>query len=1065
VGLFHKKHSKHAVARPHHKMLRGIRSLMRICRFEQMESRQLLSVTPSPIHLGATYLEDANLDDTSSYLKIDGAATTTKVADIIEISFSGGADGTTLDKITINTHGDTFFDTADKGTGDSLPFTLVAEVGCEIDWTRSQKPADGSTTLVLYFKNFHAGDKLVFSIDVDEKGPTAVAEGGEFGIPDLYEGEPDASNKATIEGTFLAPHMKSLDGAAVHFYDTYTFSDSLKEKLPDDLLSLDKPASQKYLPSQCSPGKVFTAGAESLLQQTPLPVTISGYVYYDVNADNVQQSGETGIDGVTLELFILTGGSYVSTGKIVQTKSDGSYQFSGEDLLPGTYRVVETQPTGYLSVGATPGTVDAVTHGSVETENILVGIDLEGGENSIHNDFAETLPAEISGYVYHDADNNGLRYFGEEGIGGVRIVVENIVTHATKETTTNADGSWSIGGLMPGQYKVTESQPTTYTDGLDAAGTVEGIVVGAAHNPGDLIDGVVLVGGQSGIDYDFGELKFARVDGYVYVDSNNNGIRDTGEKPIAGVTVTLLDASGNAISGKTTTTNLSGYYAFENLTPGTYGVRETQPVEPTFPLYYDGLDTVGTVDGVSKGKDYNDQPPGDKLDGIVLGSGKSGLNYNFGELEPAELSGYVYFDANNNGQKDAGETGIGGATVELLDADGKSTGVTRETGADGSYSFDRLKPGVYSVKETQPTRYDDGIDREGSAGGTAVNPGDLIQTITLGSGTKATDYDFGELLTIISGRVFKDGPTIHIKQGDPEPNIAALRDGKFTSDDTPLSGVTMILCDGSGSPLQYEITPDHWVNITTKTAADGTYQFILNDFGLYGGGTYTVRQVRPADYLPGIATAGTNAGSVYNKYAQPTTKEASDWGLIYDPKAGIEGFDPTGTLSAGITHILISAGDNAREYNFSEVVVQRDPGGFPHYDPPPTVDTPLAPPQQPYGEYHFVAMPYSVPQLVIPEMAGGSGGPGGFSWHLSVINAGQPRQMAKGEDFSQYPQHTLFDPESWSGAPVDQGEFILADENGSPLKTIQFGIGGAVPVVGDWSGDGVTEVGVFIDGL
>ena len=51
--------------------------------------------------------------------------------------------------------------------------------------------------------------------------------------------------------------------------------------------------------------------------------------------------------------------------------------------------------------------------------------------------------------------------------------------------TSQSDGSWSVGGLMPGQYKVTEITPPGYLDGLDAAGTVAGTVTGTAHNPGD----------------------------------------------------------------------------------------------------------------------------------------------------------------------------------------------------------------------------------------------------------------------------------------------------------------------------------------------------------------------------------------------------------------------------------------------------------------------------------------------------------------------------------------------------------------------------------------------------
>ena len=110
------------------------------------------------------------------------------------------------------------------------------------------------------------------------------------------------------------------------------------------------------MPGECSPGPVYTAAASGAVTQTPLPITLSGTVFEDLNIDNMQDSGELGIAGVTLTLYELDNGSYVATGKTATTDANGNYKFDGP--LPGTYRVVETQPDGYLSVGDTPGTVN-----------------------------------------------------------------------------------------------------------------------------------------------------------------------------------------------------------------------------------------------------------------------------------------------------------------------------------------------------------------------------------------------------------------------------------------------------------------------------------------------------------------------------------------------------------------------------------------------------------------------------------------------------------------------------------------------------------------------------------
>ena len=60
------------------------------------------------------------------------------------------------------------------------------------------------------------------------------------------------------------------------------------------------------MPPDCSPGPVYTAGGSAAsVQQTPLPITLSGTVFEDLNADNKQEAGDPGIAGVTLTLYEL----------------------------------------------------------------------------------------------------------------------------------------------------------------------------------------------------------------------------------------------------------------------------------------------------------------------------------------------------------------------------------------------------------------------------------------------------------------------------------------------------------------------------------------------------------------------------------------------------------------------------------------------------------------------------------------------------------------------------------------------------------------------------------------
>ena len=62
---------------------------------------------------------------------------------------------------------------------------------------------------------------------------------------------------------------------------------------------------------------------------------------------------------------------------------------------------------------------------------------------------------------------------------------------------------------------------------------------------------------------------------FVWYDTNDNGIQDSGENGVSGVTVELEDTSGNILS--TTTTDANGAYHFTGLTPGQYEVQFVAP--------------------------------------------------------------------------------------------------------------------------------------------------------------------------------------------------------------------------------------------------------------------------------------------------------------------------------------------------------------------------------------------------------------------------------------------------------------------------------------------------------
>lgn len=1015
MGLFFKTHGKHSVPGPLHKASRAVRSLSRVCRFEPLESRQLLSVTP--IQLAATYFEDSNEFDTSSNLN----GTTTSVADLFQISFTGGAEGTQLTSLTIALDS-TFFDT-DGTLGGTYGHFLLTPISSDDFTVNPPTLSADHTTLTFTFSGFDAGEKLVFTVDVDEyvKGEvSAVAEGIEF-------------QGATLTGSFTAPHMEEATVSNAVFYDNFAshypaFSGTtLATLLPND--NYDNPPADAYMPSQCSPGSVYTALAYGTVSQSPLS-TISGTVFDDADGDNVQDSGDPGIAGVTLTLYKLVDGQYVATGATATTDSSGNYVF--RDLTDGTYRVVESQPSAYANVGA--ATEDSV----VTTVNIISGITLDSND-SVNNDFAETQ-FTLSGHVYFDANRNGTFDSADSPLSAVTVSLYKLNDGNyvfVRNTTTNGNGSYAFTDLAPGVYRVVEgTEPVTwgYADGTDTAGKIGGGGVGTVGD--DQISAIALddtytiftVGGtfdNSAEGYDFGELGIG-ISGRVYLDLDNDGQYDSTDTNLPGVTIWLCDSSCNPI--QSTTTGADGTYAFLNLAPGAYCVMEVQPDG-----YMQGGETLGSLGGALN--------TANRICAVPLTSGVSGTDYNFYELLPASIQGRVYVDRNMNSVYDSTDTLLSGVTVWLLNSSGNRLQSTT-TDSNGRYAFTNLTPGTYGVEEVQPAEYLEGWNQVGTAGGTLSGP-DFVYSVTLGVGVNGLNYDFWEFVPgKISGYVFQDGPTLKLSVGDTftRPSDYGY-DGQLTPDDARLAGVTLILCDGSGTPL----SDSNGQQITTVTDANGYYEFS----GLLPG-IYSVIEIQPTGYVPGIDTAGSEGGVVVNRY------ETIDPSLLATLAVDTSG--------SAIVMITIDAGTAAVNYDFSEMLVKYQPHGNPPSDPPPM--TPLPPTVAlPFANSQSYAVPYAVPFTTPQLMSGGSGGPGGYTWHLSIIDAGQPRGDGVIGEFAQYSQSTLFDPVSWSDAKMNEAQFVLADQDGNLLKTVRFGRAGAKPVTGDWSGSGTTKVGVFIDGV
>jgi hypothetical protein len=403
--------------------------------------------------------------------------------------------------------------------------------------------------------------------------------------------------------------------------------------------------------------------------------SISGYVYHDANNDGLREAGESPIAGSSVELRNASG----TTIATASTDATGRYEFTQDSTIstaPATRTVLATfdsSKTGWTrsmeiaqfdpslgtltqveivnsatfesqmsfeSLDGESSTIAATVNGTATlsgpgftglTASLSLSDSYDAAPEDGEIDFAGpaghesgpisatgseslslTAPADLSSYIGTGTVTVTERVRASSSVSGPGNVLALLNTSAQAEVSVIYHYNPS-DALQPGDYLIVQSpQPAGYIDGLDSR---DGTVL-----PGSAVTDVIPIAysGSSLTDNNFGELLPASLSGHVYIDANDNGLRDTGEVPLAGVVVNLLGTTDPGLLAATSvSTDASGTYRFDNLRPGDYTIRETQP-----PGFRDGQDSIGTLGGTEA----------DDAFFVAVAQGDVGEDYDFGEL-------------------------------------------------------------------------------------------------------------------------------------------------------------------------------------------------------------------------------------------------------------------------------------------------------------------------------------------------------------------------------------------------------------------------------------------------
>ncbi|WP_394940460.1 SdrD B-like domain-containing protein [Psychromicrobium sp. YIM B11713] len=567
--------------------------------------------------------------------------------------------------------------------------------------------------------------------------------------------------------------------------------------------------------------------------------SVGDKVWLDQNGDGIQDPNEPGVPNVTVHLFDGAGQPVLDANGqpvITTTDADGNYLFP--NLPAGDYKVKVDLPDGYKTTPAAAGT-DREKDSNVDPTGLSDTVTVNAATpNRRDVDAGLQVNGSLGDKVWLDRNGDGIQDPNEPGVAGVKVDLLDgngqPVLDANGQpitTTTDAQGNYLFSNLPAGTYKVKVELP----EGYKTTSTASGADREKDSNVGtDGISDAVTIdaANPNRRDVDAGLVVNGTIGDTIWRDDNRDGVQDPNEPGMPGLKVTLLDKDGNVV--KETTTDENGKYQFTDVPAGDYKVKVEVP---------DGFKPTDPAAGGDPTKDSNLDPTGVSDTVTVDENNRIRQDIDGGLVVNGSIGDKVWFDRNSNGVQDAGEPGVAGVTVHLLDGNGQPVNdangnpITTTTDADGNYLFPNLPAGDYKVKVDLPADRKfapqaAGTDREKDSN---VGTDGVSDTVSVTPATpNRRDVDAG---VVVNGSV---GDKVWLDQNG---------DGIQDPNEPGIANVKVDLLDGNGQP----VLDANGQPVTTTTDADGNYLFPN-----LPAGTYKVKVELPEGYKTTSTAAGTD---------------------------------------------------------------------------------------------------------------------------------------------------------------------------------------------------------------
>ncbi len=325
--------------------------------------------------------------------------------------------------------------------------------------------------------------------------------------------------------------------------------------------------------------------------------TIGDFVFEDVNGDGIQDGGDRGMNGVTVNLYadfnrdgkpdfagfpscITTTTNHPDTGQ------PGYYIFH---VYRSNYVVEFVAPPGFELTLPNEGDDD---NDSDADENGFTGsIGVLSDEHLTNIDAGFTTSSGIGGYVWYDADGDGVRDDSENGFNDavVNIYNANGTLVATTVSTVNpsdtTSGFYCFDGLTPGDYYTEIELPEGYVLSPPmATGNTSRDSDANGENGPNTTPVITVSPGEKRTAIDFGMYQGGVLCGIVWRDSiqGNASIFDPGtDMLLPNVQVSLISLDLDAVV-ELVNTDENGAYCFRDVGIGSYAIGFFGNSLPTF---------------------------------------------------------------------------------------------------------------------------------------------------------------------------------------------------------------------------------------------------------------------------------------------------------------------------------------------------------------------------------------------------------------------------------------------------------------------------------------------------